>query len=718
MTKTVYETNWTGRRKVLACGLSLALSFYAIPLSSSQAFGEESDEPGLAEGLPVDAQGTEPLVGDETDGSAGSEDAGVVPAPEKEEPAQNEGQESADGDVGQTDQSAPASENAEADTDASDRETAPSEDFDETYDGVTDGEIAEALSVFDDFAASEDDSVELLSLGGDNAVTTYGGATMFETAVAEAKAAFSQSDTVIIAGPGDAWVDALAAAGLAGALDCPILFTETDSLHPATKQALKDLGVKNAIVVGGPAAIGNQVVDELNSVGVALKKRLGGADCFDTQMKIYEYGVENSLWNYGMAIVATGGHYGDALSASPVAFDKKAPIFLVENGDLRTPQKNALSNAAKNGQFATTAIVGGPAAVSERTQGFLSGMSTCTRYGGATQYETSTEIAKWAVNSQGFSWNNAAFTTGESPYDALAGSVLQGKSRSVMLLVRDASSASIKEASASKAAISAIRFFGGTAAVSPSVRTYIVSCLTDLITYEHAGVSLSYMAGLEKQSASVVDPDQYSYEDSEFYQFAIINGGYSGKTSAAQLNTFIARYGADGKLAGMGQAFIDAANTYGTNEVYLLSHAILESGWGKSDLAKGYAYDGKTEIGGKTYPAGTYYNFFGIGAYDSSPLSGGRAAAIINGWDTPQKAIMGAAKWIATEYANNAFSQNTLYKMRWNYTQAARSGAVWKQYATSTTWATGIANVMSNCYASVGLGKDGTGLKYLVPIYS
>ena len=716
MTKTVLEPNWTVRRKLLACGLSITLSLYAIPLSSSQAFGEELDvAQGLTDGQSAEEQVAEPRVDGAQVGSS-EEGEGVITMPENKTPIPGEEQNVAD-EVELVGQSASAIQSGEADADESSQDATSSEVIEEVYDGVTDEEIAETLSVFDD-AGSESEGAQLLSLGGGNAVTTYGGATMFETAVAEAKAAFSQSDTVIIAGPGDAWVDALAAAGLAGALDCPILFTETDSLHPATKQALKDLGVKNAIIVGGPAAIGNQVVDELNSVGVALKKRLGGVDCFDTQMKIYEYGVENSLWNYGLAIVATGGHYGDALSASPIAFDKKAPIFLVENGDLRTPQKNALSNAAKNGQFSTTAIVGGPAAVSERTQGFLSGMSICTRYGGATQYETSTEIAKWAVSSQGFSWNNAAFTTGESPYDALAGSVLQGKSRSVMLLVRDASSASIKEASASKAAISAIRFFGGTAAVSPSVRTYIVSCLTDLITYEHAGVSLSYMAGLEKQSASVVDPDQYSYEDSEFYQFAIINGGYSGKTSAAQLNTFIAKYGADGKLAGMGQAFIDAANTYGTNEVYLLSHAILESGWGKSDLAKGYAYDGKTEIGGKTYPAGTYYNFFGIGAYDSSPLSGGRAAAIINGWDTPEKAITGAAKWIATEYANNAFSQNTLYKMRWNYTQAARSGAVWKQYATSTTWATGIANVMSNCYASIGLGKDGTGLKYLVPMYS
>ena len=120
--------------------------------------------------------------------------------------------------------------------------------------------------------------------------------------------------------------------------------------------------------------------------------------------------------------------------------------------------------------------------------------------------------------------------------------------------------------------------------------------------------------------------------------------------SAAQLDAYIASTanGRTGTLAGNGEAFVNAARRYGVNEVYLLAHAILESGWGTSTLAKGYVYDGKTLVDGKTWPKGTYYNFYGIGAYDSSPLSGGRALAIKNGWDTPEKAIHGAARWIAT----------------------------------------------------------------------
>ena len=314
----------------------------------------------------------------------------------------------------------------------------------------------------------------------------FSGATMFETAVAEAKAAFSQSDTVIIAGPGDAWVDALAAAGLAGALDCPILFTETDSLHPATKQALKDLGVKNAIVLGGTAAITDRVVSQLSAEGVALKTRLGGTDCYDTQMKIYEYGVSGNLWNNEMVIIATGGHYGDALSVSPVAYAKKAPIFLAHDKtkDLNDTQKSRLVENAKNGYGKLAVIAGGPAAVSDMTAGFADlvsslagGSATCTRLWGATQYETSAAIAKWAVSDLGFGWNNVAFATGDAPYDALSGSVLQGVSKSVLLLVSESNLSNAATASAGKASIQNVRFFGGEAAISMQVRMEVAKQL-------------------------------------------------------------------------------------------------------------------------------------------------------------------------------------------------------------------------------------------------
>ncbi|MEG0454543.1 MAG: cell wall-binding repeat-containing protein [Bacteroides sp.] len=553
-------------------------------------------------------------------------------------------------------------------------------------------------------------------------VSGYAGDSMFETAAAEAKAAYPfGSKTAIIVGPGDSWIDALSAAGLSASKG-PILFTQRDSLYPATQQALKDLGVESVIIMGGTAAVSDTAERAIEDAGFKVEARLGGQDCYDTQMKIYQYGLDNNLWDTSMAIVSTGMVFGDALSVSPTAYAKKAPIVLCYNAELPDAQKAALSGGAMQGKFTSPAIVGGEAAVSGRAERFVEDMTiknrgSYTRLWGASQYETSSAIAKWAVSSQGFSWNNAAFTTGLLPYDALAGSVLQGVSNSVLLLVSDPWIATVKEASVNKGSISSIRFFGGAAAISPSLRTYIGSSISDTISYENAGISLSKMAGLEGVSSYLIDPDSCGCEDSEFYQFAVLNSGYSGKVTAAQVDAFIAKkcvyseskYGVTSKLRGTGQYFIDAAKSSGVNEVYLLTHAILESAYGCSNFAQGSVagYEG-------------YYNFFGIKAYDSNP----NQAAIYakqEGWSTQQKAIEGGAKWIAqspSRYLNNAYNQNTLYKMRWNYEQAARENAVWKQYATSKTWATGIANVMANFYSYASIDKSNTGLKFLVPLYS
>ena len=245
----------------------------------------------------------------------------------------------------------------------------------------------------------------------------------------------------------------------------------------------------------------------------------------------------------------------------------------------------------------------------------------------------------------------------------------------------------------------------------------------DGITYTRYSFTLLSMAEKEhaqdrshsvEEYAALLDPGKYSQGDSEYYQFAVLNGA-SHYCSAAQLNAFIAHYHSEGNLAGYGQTFIDAAAANGINAEDLLAHAILESGWGTSQLASGYAYDGKTAINGKTYAAGTYYNFFGIGAYDSSPLSGGRSMAVQNGWNSVSAAISGAASWLSKWYINSAtYKQNTLYKMRWDVNDVEQGDTPWHQYATGTGWATDIADVMAMIYKYTGVTP---GYTYDLPSY-
>ena len=127
-----------------------------------------------------------------------------------------------------------------------------------------------------------------------------------------------------------------------------------------------------------------------------------------------------------------------------------------------------------------------------------------------------------------------------------------------------------------------------------------------------------------------------------------------------------------GILSGKAEAFIEGAQKYNINEIFLISLALHETGNGTSKLATGVEYKGKT-----------VYNMYGIGAVDSDPINKGAEYAYNQGWFTPEAAIIGGAKFAGENYIHHpTYKQDTLYKMRWN---PANPGV--HQYATDIGWA-------------------------------
>jgi len=155
-----------------------------------------------------------------------------------------------------------------------------------------------------------------------------------------------------------------------------------------------------------------------------------------------------------------------------------------------------------------------------------------------------------------------------------------------------------------------------------------------------------------------------------------------------------------GVLSGKASSFITAANAYGVNEIYLISHALLETGNGTSTLANGVKVNGKT-----------VYNMYGIGAYDGSAVSSGAQYAYNAGWFTPEAAIIGGAKFIAQGYINAG--QDTLYKMRWNPNAADKTGKATHQYATDIGWASKQVTQIYNLYSLL----NSYTLKLEIPVY-
>lgn len=86
--------------------------------------------------------------------------------------------------------------------------------------------------------------------------------------------------------------------------------------------------------------------------------------------------------------------------------------------------------------------------------------------------------------------------------------------------------------------------------------------------------------------------------------------------------------------------FIKAAQDKHVNEVYLISHALLETGSAKSELASGVEIDGKK-----------YYNFFGVGALDEDPIkTGSEYAKNMAGTHHKKQLVVGLTLFMITFY--------------------------------------------------------------------
>ncbi|QEH67483.1 N-acetylglucosaminidase [Cellulosilyticum sp. WCF-2] len=203
-------------------------------------------------------------------------------------------------------------------------------------------------------------------------------------------------------------------------------------------------------------------------------------------------------------------------------------------------------------------------------------------------------------------------------------------------------------------------------------------------TYSNYGIPLEMALNIQKASNPMVSKNgkwvSASLNDIKSYcipnRYNINNYKYQflDLSEPAGISVDIMKKYLEGKgtLSGKENVFIQAAEDYHLNEIYLVAHSLLETGNGTSALAQGVMYKGAK-----------VYNMYGIKAIDSNPLGEGAAFAYKMGWTTPDKAIEGGAKYISEQYVNHdIYAQDTLYEMRWN---PASPGT--HQYATDVAWA-------------------------------
>jgi hypothetical protein len=104
---------------------------------------------------------------------------------------------------------------------------------------------------------------------------------LFRTA--EAGVESSPSTDVVFIATGANFPDALGAAAAAGALLAPVLLVTSNSVPPATLDELNDLMPQDIFVVGGPAVISDDVIDDLEALSfLPTVTRISGANRYET----------------------------------------------------------------------------------------------------------------------------------------------------------------------------------------------------------------------------------------------------------------------------------------------------------------------------------------------------------------------------------------------------------------------------------------------------
>ncbi|WP_368974914.1 S-layer homology domain-containing protein [Caldifermentibacillus hisashii] len=186
--------------------------------------------------------------------------------------------------------------------------------------------------------------------------------------------------------------------------------------------------------------------------------------------------------------------------------------------------------------------------------------------------------------------------------------------------------------------------------------------------------------------AYYVNPNNFPNTSPEFYQFLKLS--YTPGLNAAEINKNLLPVDEGNPLKGTAEYFIMAGEMYNINPIYLIVHALHETGRGTSALSKGILV---SSVDGKPVEPKVTYNMFGVRALDADPNKYGSEYAYKEKWFTPIEAILGGAKFIGNGYINNG--QDTLYKMKWNPGNPANH-----QYATHVQWATAQAKRLFETY--------------------
>lgn len=283
---------------------------------------------------------------------------------------------------------------------------------------------------------AKDNKIEyMLASDFELVVFRLAGANRYDTASHISNKMYEASNTVVVA-TGLTFNDALVAVPLAKAYKAPLLLATEKHITAQTEAGLKRLKAKNVIVVSTNGAIGAKAKAEFKAAKYNMTY-IEGKTCFETAAKVAKALQTKTKKAPDTIFFATDSAFADALSASPVAAIKNAPIMYLKNtGSIDKATADYLKSV--KGKVKNAYIIGGDGVISDAmmknvaTALGLTVNKTVVRVAGKNRYETCVAVNKKFKSI--LTGAGICVAKGLDFPDALAGGVLAAKNRIPLFL--------------------------------------------------------------------------------------------------------------------------------------------------------------------------------------------------------------------------------------------------------------------------------------------
>ena len=225
------------------------------------------------------------------------------------------------------------------------------------------------------------------------------------------------SAPTVLLGRTDDFGDALASGGVQGALAAPLLLTPPDRLDAAVADELVRLGASRVVVLGGPVAIGDAVVQDLLARGLAVE-RLAGDNRIATAVAAAEAVAPAPTRvllarAFGDPDDSTRA-FADSLAAGAAAAALGAPLLLTATGELSPELAAYLDRTPSIGEVV---VVGGEVAVGEPVVAALQARGLAVVRVAGTERTATAAAVSWFAAEQAPGTEPGAFVLvdGEDP---------------------------------------------------------------------------------------------------------------------------------------------------------------------------------------------------------------------------------------------------------------------------------------------------------------